>query len=558
MTVLSPSPAQRLRLTDLLLLALLAVVLFAPGQTTLPPIDRDEARYAVATSQMLASGDFIDIRFQDEARHLQPAGIYWLQSLAVGLFSDVSDPEIWAHRIPSLIGAIGAVVGTAWLAGLVFGRVAGLVAGGLLALSLLLGVEARLAKIDATMLAVVVTAQGSLWLLYLDRAVRPRLAAGVFWVAIGVGLMLKGPIPTMVSALTILALVVVDRRVAWLRRLHAGWGVPLALAIVLPWLIAIVVRTEGAFLTDAIGHSMLGKVTTGQQAHGAPPGYHLLAFNIAFWPGALFSVVALPHLWRNRREPAFRFLLAWIVPSWVVFELVATKLPHYTLPLYPAIAAFTGAAVASMGLKLPGGRWRTAMLAYVGLWGAIGLALAAAGTVFAIISDRRIDPVALAVTLIAGACIVLAVRFAFRDEMLRAAPVAAAAALVIWTGTFGWTLPRIDGLWLSPRIDRAVETAAADCPATVLVTTPYHEPSLVYLHGPEETHLARTPEEAAERLSEASTCRFALVGAAERERFLARVAQLDVGAEPAGRIEGRNYSNGRLLELTLFRVGERR
>ena len=33
-----------------------------------------------------------------------------------------------------------------------------------------------------------------------------------------------------------------------------------------------------------------------------------------------------------------RFLLAWIVPSWIVFELVVTKLPHYVLPLYPAIA----------------------------------------------------------------------------------------------------------------------------------------------------------------------------------------------------------------------------
>ena len=39
-----------------------------------------------------------------------------------------------------------------------------------------------------------------------------------------------------------------------------------------------------------------------------------------------------------RREPAVSFLLAWLVPSWIVFELAVTKLPHYVLPLYPAIA----------------------------------------------------------------------------------------------------------------------------------------------------------------------------------------------------------------------------
>src|SRR5919206_46158 len=46
-----------------------------------------------------------------------------------------------------------------------------------------------------------------------------------------------------------------------------------------------------------------------------------------------------------RREPGAQFLLAWLIPSWIVFEAVLTKLPHYVLPLYPAIAILTAGAL---------------------------------------------------------------------------------------------------------------------------------------------------------------------------------------------------------------------
>ncbi|MDP3382203.1 MAG: glycosyltransferase family 39 protein, partial [Phenylobacterium sp.] len=69
---------QRLSLKGALLLLAAALVILAPGLTGLPPVDRDESRYAVATTQMLATGDFVDIRFQEQPRYLQPAGVYWL------------------------------------------------------------------------------------------------------------------------------------------------------------------------------------------------------------------------------------------------------------------------------------------------------------------------------------------------------------------------------------------------------------------------------------------------------------------------------------------------
>ncbi|MFZ5730331.1 MAG: ArnT family glycosyltransferase, partial [Pseudomonadota bacterium] len=94
--------AERLDWKQGLLLLAAALALFLPGFSTLPPVDRDESRYAVATTQMLKSGDFVDIRFQEDARHLQPAGAYWLQSATVAAFSDPEARAIWAHRLPSL------------------------------------------------------------------------------------------------------------------------------------------------------------------------------------------------------------------------------------------------------------------------------------------------------------------------------------------------------------------------------------------------------------------------------------------------------------------------
>ena len=79
------------RLRPYLLLVLLSAALFVPGQSGLPPSDRDESRYLQSTTQMFETGNFVDIRFQDQPRYLQPAGIYWLQAASVALFSKPGD-----------------------------------------------------------------------------------------------------------------------------------------------------------------------------------------------------------------------------------------------------------------------------------------------------------------------------------------------------------------------------------------------------------------------------------------------------------------------------------
>src|SRR5262244_1149087 len=101
-------------------LLLVSLLGFLPGFFSIPPMDRDEARFAQATKQMVESGDYIDIRFQDEVRYKKPVGIYWLQAAAVRAAEAVGVPEarttIAVYRLPSLIGAIGVVLLTYWAA----------------------------------------------------------------------------------------------------------------------------------------------------------------------------------------------------------------------------------------------------------------------------------------------------------------------------------------------------------------------------------------------------------------------------------------------------------
>ena len=168
-------------------LVLLSLACFLPGFTSLQPMDRDEPRYAQASKQMLETGDFVDIRFQDEARHKKPVGIYWMQSASVAIGEALGVPEarttIALYRLPSLFGAIATVLLTYWAALAFFGRRGAFLTAALMATCVILMVEARLAKTDAMLTACSVAVMGGLARAYLSRGagVLPRRALLIFW-----------------------------------------------------------------------------------------------------------------------------------------------------------------------------------------------------------------------------------------------------------------------------------------------------------------------------------------------------------------------------------------
>ena len=132
---------------------------------------------------MVETGDYIDIRFQDEVRYKKPVGIYWLQAAVVKAASALgvrgAATTIGLYRLPSVLGAIGAVLATYWAALAFVSRRAALLAALMMASCVLLGVERLLAKTDAMLLLTIVAAMGALARAYLSQELHRQRADAI-------------------------------------------------------------------------------------------------------------------------------------------------------------------------------------------------------------------------------------------------------------------------------------------------------------------------------------------------------------------------------------------
>jgi 4-amino-4-deoxy-L-arabinose transferase-like glycosyltransferase len=539
------APAVELRTAGLavgwrpwLILVALCLCLFLPGIAAMPPLDRDEARFMQATRQMVQSGDLLRIRFQDEARNKKPVGIYWLQAASVSLFSTAASTGAWPYRLPSLVGAMLAVLFTFGFGARLAGPPAALIGAALLASSLLLVAEAHLAKTDAVLLATVVAAQGALGLLY--RGARDGIAghrglAATFWLAQGVGVLIKGPVTPLVSLLAVAALCVADRRWRWLAALRPLWGIPLALAIAAPWFIAIQWATGGEFASEAITHDLFGKLVGAQESHGALPGTYLLLAPATMWPFSALLGIAGVAGWRGRGDPAIRFLAAWIVPTWLLFELVPTKLPHYLLPVYPAVALLAGAALANGG-EIARRKWLDGIV--FGLWAIVGLALVIVLIGLPIAWGRGVEAISFvpaAATIGFGAVLLHQIWSGFSASASAVVPV---LAILVFAPSYALLLPGLDTLWLS-RSAAALVAEHAPPAGIVVDTVGYDEPSLVFLLGG-AMHAVAAEQAAADLASRRDA--LALILDRDDAAFRAALAARGAPAIRLGETRGINYS----------------
>jgi len=548
------------------LLCLLALAFFLPGFASLPPIDRDESRFAQATKQMVETGDYVDIRFQADPRHKKPAGIYWMQAVSVHLTG--ARDAIWAYRIPSLIGAVAAVLLTALIGGMLFSTGVGFGAGVVMAASVLLNVEARTAKTDAMLLALTLAALACLIRVAQGRG-KGRSAYG-FWAALGAAFMVKGPIPFLPVAGLIVAKSWQDRGVGWLRRLHPLTGVLLFLVLAAPWYVAITVISDGGFFDESVGKDLIAKVGSGQESHGAPPGLYLALASVTFWPFSLLGLLALPWIWRNRKQPEVFLLLGWALLAWIIFEATPTKLAHYVLPVYPALAILAVAALRQTNARgarpagkelhdmvadiylpaRPGARtWRALVKA---LWFIILFALMLAMPILGQQLKLPFDPVWLGGVLLLGAGYGGWHVFGGRGAEARHLLAILVSALLFSGLVFGRFLPNLDPGFISPRLVAALPDRPG-CAQPWLASAGFTEPSLVFLTAT-RTRLVRGAA-AADHLAAEPQCGVAAIEARETQAFLDRAAETGqrlrtVGT--VGTVEGFNYARGKQLTITLY------
>lgn len=567
-----------------LFLAIFCLGLWLPGILSLPPLDRDESRYAQASRQMLESGNYVDIRFGAEPRYKKPIAVYWLQSATTAVAGSGGHGAIWTYRLASLLGGLAGVWLTFWCARALLAPEGAFLAALLMGSSVLLTGEATIATTDAVQIGCVVGAMGVMLRVYRARrdpdAPRPStmtVLAG--WTAFAAGILVKGFVVPAVAVITILALLAWDRRAGWLKALKPVRGVLLTLLLVAPWVVAITLTSHGAFFAESVGHDFGAKIVSGQETHGFPPGYYLILSSVTFWPAILFVAPAVGAAIGRRSEPAIRFLLAWAGASWLMFEAVPTKLPHYVLPAYPALAILAAlwlcgpqsrgsqSAVPPSSEKkgVKGGDDEATSVSSTpqkpSLWP--GLLRWIAGVQFVLgAAALAIAPVWLPrlygaggvwwLTVLAGLGGVLALAaliLFIRNARFWALAAGVAAVFVFVPTVTAGMGPRLTQLWVSQRLKPlvAANIRPGDPPP---VAAGFTEPSLVFALGA-DTRLAGGAGAAA---LGAQAGGLALIEDRQRGAFLAGLAEREADATALAEVTGFNYSRGRRVHVTLYRV----
>jgi 4-amino-4-deoxy-L-arabinose transferase-like glycosyltransferase len=211
-------------------------------------------RASQASKQMLETHDYVDIRFQDEVRYKKPVGIYWLQAAAVKAGDALGVPQarttIWLYRVPSLAGAIFAVLLTYWAA-LAFVAPRAAVVAALMRQARPAWRRGTSRQTDAMLLFTSVAAMGAMARIYLANQRTPEAklagAAGNPLDGTRRRRAAKRPLIVMFVGLAAIVLWVVDRSARWLWSLRPITGIVWLLLLVSPWFVAIIARSGPAF-----------------------------------------------------------------------------------------------------------------------------------------------------------------------------------------------------------------------------------------------------------------------------------------------------------------------
>lgn len=521
-------------------LLVLCLAVYLPGLWSIPTIDRDEARFAQASRQMFESvalpeagrdtaafertesgdlrggahaGGLVVPMVQDRPRLKKPPLIYWLQAGSAFVLSggDPARDAIWMYRVPSVLGAIVACLATWRLGMLLVDPRAAWLGAALLAVCPMVVWDAHQARADQVLLAFTTLAMWALTRIWVRRENDERglavwgPAVGL-WVAVGAGILTKGPITPMVVGLGALGVSAIAGQWKWMLRSKPIVGAVVLGVMVLPWVIMVGERVGWVTLRAVAFDETVGRSAAPKEGHWGPPGYHVVLSAVLLWPGSMLTLVGfmrtwrlavrlpeseggwldglkrLPSRWRARvvGRDAEVLLLAWVAPCWVVFELISTKLPHYPLPLYPALALISAAAVIDAARGAMDSDSFAKLRLGLKIWGVIGVLICAVLPIG--VSFLGGGWIAIGVAAVGGgACAVLIWKSAasFDHHYVLKAQLAGVLASVVFAWVFlQVVLPRARALWITERLVEAIEDAGyAEAPIANAV---YSEDSLIF------------------------------------------------------------------------------
>lgn len=514
--------------------------------------DRDEPRFSRATVEMVQSGNYLYPTFNGQLRPDKPILIYWLMSGPVRLFG----PSEFSCRMVAPLATAATGLMTAWAATLLAGPAAGLLAFAFLALSPLMTVSGTAATTDALLLMSITAAICS-FLLSWRRGFHP-VHALLMTLALAAALLTKGPVGLAVPLLVIpVALIALGRGA--LRPLpYLGWllgSVLVATGLFLAWGIPANIATNGEYIAKGIGHHVVARSLNPLESHGGKSFLFFFSYLpvivFAFFPWTLYLPMAFTKT-RSPDEastniPARRLFLAWALPVILLMSAVATKLPHYILPAFPALAI--AAAIGAIRLRQNGPPQRptgpaawTGLVLFVIVGAALGLALTLAPW-FLPVFGLRVPATGLGLLFLA---ITLAgTHYFLKGRHNDTVAVLITGMTLVLLSAALFLLPAMEQFKLSPRVADCIETLTP--PSVPVATCGYGEPSLNF-------YLNRGPVEA---LDESQLAHWAarrgpgiLVITRPKLRKYHRLFQRNYLHE-VERLRGFNYSQGKWVTVVL-------
>ena len=332
------------------LLFLGCLIFHVVGTWSLPLIDRDEPRFAEASREMIERGDYIVPHFNNQLRLDKPPLAYWAQVASYKIFGQ----NDLAARFPSAVAAaLVTLLILAWGSRIGGNRV-GWWAAIIFTLSLQTFVHAKAAVADMWLVLFMTTAHWSAYELVRDRLWPTDQASTLkhqtlFWwfvlyLSLALGFLAKGPI-AWTPLLTLAAMKLLVRDVELAKRCKFVRGILLMLAIVALWGVPALIQTDGEFLRIGIGRHVVGRSFGAMEGHGANSlGIYLLllpfyfvAIFASFFPWSIKLPSLTKKLWRSRDKIDI-YLITGAAIIFVIFSLIKTKLPHYTLPAFPLLS----------------------------------------------------------------------------------------------------------------------------------------------------------------------------------------------------------------------------
>ena len=318
---------------------------------------------------MIERGNYIVPYFNNQLRLDKPPLTYWAQVASYHIFGE----NDFAARFPSAIAAaLTALLIFAW-GRRMGGEKLGWWAAIIFTLSLQTFVHAKAAVADMWLVLFVTLAHWAGYELFQRptlNATQPEPRSGespdrrgrfgnrpsLFFISsLALGFLAKGPI-AWTPLLTVAGVIIYTRDWQLLRRFKFVGGILLMLVVVALWGIPALIQTHGEFFTVGIGRHVVSRSFMTLEGHGASsfgmyvlllPFYFVTVF-ISFFPWSIKLPWLIRKLWRNREagvdapgysgSPIDIYLLSGIAVIFVIFTLVSTKLPHYTLPAFPLLA----------------------------------------------------------------------------------------------------------------------------------------------------------------------------------------------------------------------------